>query len=252
MKYGYIIMIDWSLEDRLRIIKNFKTLAKPSFNDGKEDAFRYIVWNLYERICDAIKSFIVLYENNCFYDSYMIAGYVLETSNLLCYIKSGKTEEENKNNYNKYLSSITMKQIIENLELSDNLEKDLDWCIFATNLKIFYPVGRSILKDGKNYEDVIKLINNRKGPNEEKIGLFKKNFSMITVSDYINCLSKFFNNMDDNQFDLYYKKYCNLKHNNILNVGYLLENESIDDIKSDSLYLILGIITYLDKYFKFD
>lgn len=244
-------MIDWPLEDRLKIIKNFKPIDKPSFDNGEEDAFRYVVWNIYSRICDAIKSFIILYENNCFYDAYTVAGYILETCSLLCYVRSEKTEVENRNNYNKYLASITMKQIIENLEDTNNLDTELDWLSFSTNLKIFYQVGKTILKEGKNYEDIIKLINYRKGPNEEKIGLFRKNFSMLTTNNYINCLSDAVDNIDDGRFSFYYKKYCSLKHNNLINVGSLLKNEFLNNEKSDMLYLVLGIITYLDKYFKF-
>lgn len=246
-------MIDWPLEDRLKIIKNFKPLEEPSFDNGEEDAFRYVVWNIYSRICDAIKSFVILYENNCFYDAYTIAGYMLETCSLLCYIRSEKTEAENRNNYNKYLASVTLDILKKNLKTSsENFEKDIEKASFISNLKVFYPVGKTILVKNGNYEEVIQKINSINTSNKERRKILKDNFVPLKVSNYIDCLSNTFDNNDDGWFKQFYYKYCALKHNNIIGVNLSFEEEFKEETKSDMLYLVLGILTYLDKYFKFD
>ena len=236
----------------LKIINKFKSLDKPLFNEGdNNDTYRFAVWNLYNRICEAIKSFIVLYENNRFYDAYIIAGHALETSSLLCYITENKTYEDNFHNYKKYVASNAMNQIIENLYMSETVEKDLDWEIFVAFLKLFYPFGDTLLKDNKNYKEVIDSINSRLGNNKEKIKLFTKNFSPLRPSDYKKYLSKSMNNIDEGRFEQHYKEYCKLKHSNILG-SFSFEGEFVEETKTIMLRLVLGLVTYLDKYFKKD
>lgn len=239
--------INWPFEDRIRIIKEYKQLPQPVFDDGSEDTYRFCLWNLYERVCEAIKSFVVLYENQRFCDAFIIAGHALETCAMLSYLKDGSSNEENLKNYEKYMASTILIDITTNLELSDNLEKDIAWTVFFQLLMIFYPFGKSILKDKKDYEDIIKKINNRKGPNKEKIGLFNKNFKSVPVAEYINTLSYHMKDYDDGQFRRYYNKYCSFKHSNILTPGVLKESETIDNV-DDMLYLVLEIVTYLDVF----
>lgn len=115
----------WPFEERVKIIKGFVPLETPVFNDGDEDTLRFNVWGLYYRICEAIKSYIVLYEANRIFDAFIIAGHALETCAILSYIKDNPTEEQQKEKYNLYFASILIGQITANLELSDNLEQDI-------------------------------------------------------------------------------------------------------------------------------
>ena len=236
---------NWSFEDRIKIIKNYKKLPTPQFNDGNEDAYRFNVWNLYDRIYEAIKSFVILYENQRYCDAFIIAGQALETCAILSYIKDYDDEDTRREHYNKYFASITLGRMIANLELAKNLEKDIAWVAFACVLRLFYPFGKCIIKEHKDYEKIIKKINYRKGPNSEKIGLLNKNFKPVSVSEYIQTLSDNWDNKDDGQFRRYYTKYCNMKHSNVLTPGLLKENIGEDTI-DDMLYLVLGIMTYLD------
>ena len=71
-------MIDWTNEDKLKIIKEFKPLEKSTF-EGSEDAFYGVIWNLYFRIGDAFKAFCTLFENKHYYDAFIVAGHTLET-----------------------------------------------------------------------------------------------------------------------------------------------------------------------------
>lgn len=238
--------IDWPFEDRMKIIKNYQQLPTPEFNDGNEDAYRFNLWNVYDRVCQAIKSFVVLYENRRFCDAFIIAGHALECCAMLSYLKDCDTPEENRKHYEKYMASIILNNITTNLELSDNLEKDIAWYSFSFLLKLFYPFGKSILKEKKDYEDIIKKINYRKGPNKEKIGLFK-NFNPVPVSEYIKALSDHLKDYDDGQFRRYYNKYCSFKHCNMMIPGVSRESETSDNV-DDMLYLVLGIVTYLDIY----
>ena len=241
-KFSYI---DWSFEDRIKIIKNFKPQLFPSFEDGNEDAYRFTVWQLYNRICEAIKSFVILFEKECIRDAFIIAGHTLETSAILSYIKDCSTPEQSKKNYNKYLASITIERIIANLDTSNNLKDPISLIVFSNLLKIFYPAGKTILKKNKDYNNVITQINSTKTPVKEKIGILNKSFSPIKPSEYMKALSDNFDNKDDGQFRRYYTKYCGYKHSNILTPDVSFEDfkkENIDDL----LYLVLGIMTYLE------
>ena len=235
----------WSFEDRIKIIKNYKRLPVPLFDDGNEDTYRFCVWNLYDRVCESIKSFIVLYENKRFCDAFIIAGHTLETCAMLSYLKDCDSPEENRKNYEKYIASTILNNIITNLELSVDLEKDIAWNVFSHLLKMFYPVGSAILKENKDYDGVIKKINYRKGPNQEKIGLFTKNFKSISVAEYINIFSDYMKKYDDGQLRRYYNKYCSFKHSNMLTPGVAKESETDDNV-DDMLYFVLEIIMYLD------
>lgn len=236
----------WSFEERIKIIKNYKKLPCPEFNDGNEDAYRFNVWNLYDRVYEAIKSFIILYEKQRYCDAFIIAGHALETCAILSYIKDYDSEVKRREQYNKYFASITLGRLVANLELADDLSKEIAWMSFVSVLKLFYPVGKCIIKENKDYEQVIKQINNRKGPNTEKIGILNKNFRSIPIAEYIKIMSDNCKNKDDGQIRRYYTKYCSIKHSNMLTPGILEENINTDTI-DDMLYLILGIITYLDK-----
>lgn len=241
-------MIDWPNEDKLKIIKEFKPLEKPIF-EGNEDGFYGVVWSLYFRICDAFKSFCTLFENKHYYDAFIIAGHTLETCAILSYIKDCPTDEERKQNYNKYLASVVMGRLKASLEMGDTLESPIAWENFCVLLKLFYPVGSCITKDRNNpkekHEEAIKLINYRKGPNQEKIGLFNKYYSPIKTTEYIK---EFRTNLPfDGQdgFDYFYSKYCSFKHSNVLTPGASFEHSADISCFDNVLNLILGVIAYL-------
>ena len=237
--------IYWPIEDRINIIKNFKSHPLPSFDNGDEGSYRFTVWQIYRRICEAIKSFTTLLEQKYFCDAFIIAGHALETSAVLSYIKDCSTTEESKDNYNKYLASVTLERIIANLDMSDNLDDEISINVFSHLLKIFYPIGKTILNKNKNYEDIINQINSKQTTIKEKIGILNKSFSPIKPSEYMRTLSDNFDNKDDGQFRRYYRKYCAYKHSNILAPGVVFTDFQYDNL-DDMLYLMLGIITYLE------
>lgn len=238
----------WPFEERVRIIKGFIPLETPVFNDGNEDTFRFNVWGLYYRVCEAIKSYIVLYEANRMFDALIIAGHALETCAMLSYIKDTPSEETKREKYNSYVAGMILNRIFDNLEMSQTLEDDISWICYSHMLKMFYTVGKTIISKNKDYEEVIKKINYRKGPNKEKIALFKKSFSPIKVSEYIEDFSNNISNIDDGIFKFFYNKYCSFKHGNILTPGASFEPEYKyeDDLKEYSLTLICILVYYLD------
>lgn len=240
--------ITWSFEERIKIIKGFVPLKQPIFDNGNEDAFRFNMWGLYYRVCEAIKSYIILYEANRLFDSLIIAGHALETCAMLSYIKDNPCEETKREKYNSYLAGMTLNRIFANLESSQTIEDDLSWLCYSNLLKIFYPVGKTIINKNKNYEEIIKKINYRKGPNKEKLSLFKKSFSPIKVSEYIETFSNNISNIDDGVFKFFYSKYCSFKHGNILSPGASFEPEYKyeEDLKEYSLTLICILVYYLD------
>ena len=237
----------WPIADKIKIIRDFKPVEPPVFS-GNEDAMGFVIWNLYSRVCGAIKSFLALLDNRCYYDAFIIAGHALETCAILSYIKDNSNEAEQREYYNKYLARSSVGRLIANLEMSPTLEKDISWLAYEILLKMLYPVGSSIIKDSKNakdkHEEVIKKINYRLGSNEEKIKLLKKYYESPRIEEYITKFSDNMGNIDDGQFAMYYTKYCNYKHSNMLTPGARdgdISEEEIDWF----ILLLLGIVTYL-------
>lgn len=246
----------WSFQERLNIIKNFKPYPKPKFT-GNEDLIHGVTWGLYNRVCENITSFTILFENKQYCDAFIIAGVALETCAKLSFIKDRDNIEQSKEYYNKYLASITLSQIKYNLDLDKDLSNEISWINFVNLLKIFYPVGNFIfINKQETYENVIKSINFKLGENKEKISLLKKSFKELPINRYTDFFCEKLKIYEaSKEMDRYYKKYCNFKHGNMLTPGVFsegdndLQSNSIrNDIADDSLYLILGLILYLEKY----
>lgn len=85
-----------TIEGKLQIIRDFSPNIKLRF-EVNNDMILFTKWNLYERVCQSIKSFIVLHDNKRFYDAYIIAGHTLETCATLSYIKDTEIDAEQKN-----------------------------------------------------------------------------------------------------------------------------------------------------------
>ena len=246
----------WPFQERLNIIKNFKPYPKPKFI-GNEDLICGVTWGLYNRVCENIKSFTILFENKQYCDAFIIAGVALETCAKLSFIKDRDNLEQSKEYYNKYLASITLSRLKYNLDLDKDLSNEISWMNFVNLLKIFYPVGNSIFSNKQEtYENVIKSINYRLGENKEKISLLKKSFKELPINCYINFFCEKLKIYEaSEEMDRYYKKYCDFKHGNMMTPGVFsegdddLQSNSIhNDIADNSLYLLLGLILYLEKY----
>ena len=242
--------MDIDIQKKFQSIKGFKPLEIPTFNDGNEDAFRYIVWNLYYRVCEAIKSFIILFENERYYDAFIIAGHCLETCAILSYIKDNPTPELCRDRYNKYLASATLESLKYNLALRKNLEKEIAWKAFVSLLDIFKTVDINIVRRNQNREEAIKLLYYREGLNKDKIKILKDYYYHIKVDNYIQILIKNTAYFGGEEFDRFYEKYCNIKHSNMIIPEASFEHNSLDYLSEKEIMLILGIMYYL-KDFKF-
>lgn len=241
-------MTDFTIDNKIQIIRNFMHVSNPQF-DGNENPTQYIIWNLYNRVCEAVKSFVVLLDNQKYYDSFIIAGHTLETCSMLSYIKDTDTEAVKLANYNKYMAQSAVGRLIAILEIDSNLEKDYLWKAYMLMLEIFYPVGVNVIKDTQNAEEkhkeIIEKIKFRDGTNAEKIKLLKNSYKLPRITDYISIFSKNMGNIDEGEFHRYYIKYCNHKHSNMLAPYAVLSGE----VDEDALNLMLGIIMYLEKKF---
>jgi len=230
----------------LQVIRDFIPEPKPNFDDGNVDAYDFTVWQLYDRVCESIKSFLILLDNQRFYDAFIIAGHALETCAVLSYVKDGETEAERRENYNKYIARSSAGILLGLLETSDTLEKDPEWDVFVAQLKIFYPIGASIIKNAKNpkekHEEVIKQINYRLGTNAEKINLITKNYSQPNIEEYMQVFMKNVDGVDEGRFTHFYIKYCSFKHSNILGC---LEGQIFDFQIERVVTVILMLVTYL-------
>jgi hypothetical protein len=236
----------WTIDGKIQIIRDFAPMPMPTF-DGAENAMRYNVWLLYSRVCESIKSFLVLVENVRYYDAFLIAGHALETCSVLSYIKDNESEQKQRDNYNKYFARSAVGRLLAILDMDKtNLAMESAQNAYIALLKILYPVGASIIKKDKNYEDIIKSINIRGGTNAEKLKLLRDSFTRPDPDGYVASFSNRIGNFDDGQFAMYYTKYCNYKHSNMLTSG--ADSADIDNDEIDwFLNLVLGIIMYLDK-----
>lgn len=242
-------MTNFTINNKIKIISDFVPVPQPQF-DGNENAMRYIIWNLYNRVCEAVKSFVVLLNNQRYYDAFLIVGHAIETCGVLSYVKDNGTEAAQLENYNKYLAQAAVGRLIAILEMVANLEENFAWDAYVSMLKMLYPVGATIIKGSQNAEEkhkeVIEKIKFRTGTNAEKIKLLKKFYAPPRIKDYITVLSNNMDNIDDGEFVRYYTKYCNYKHSNMLAPGALAGDIDIKEIDW-FLNLALGIIIYLDK-----
>lgn len=232
---------------KMDIIRKFTPKNPPTF-EGTDDGSYYIIWGLYKRACQAIKSFVLLIDNRQYYDAFIIAGYMLETCAILSYINDNNDKLKRHENYDKYLARSVVGRLIANLELTEDLSSDNSWDAYEQMLKIFYPIGTTILKKGSNkkHEDIIDEIKFRTGKNEEKIRLLKKHYDPPRIDEYIKAFSDNLGNIDDGQFSFYYTKYCNYKHSNVLASDML--SDDFDENEVDwFLFLVLGMIMYLQK-----
>ncbi len=252
--------MEWSIQERLKIIKDFRPYPKPIFV-GNEDLIHGVTWGLYNRVCENIKSFTILFENQQYCDAFIIAGVALETCAKLSFIKDRDNLENSKKAYNQYLASTTLSRLKYNLNLDKDLSSELSWANFTHLLKIFYPVGNSIFINKKEtYENVIKTINFRLGYNKDKISLLKKSFKELPTNRYIDFFYEKLKIYDESQeiaqyFSRCYSQYCEFKHGNMMTPGVFFEgdddsqNKAIrNNIADEMLYLILGLILYLERY----
>lgn len=242
------MMID--IQMSFKKIKDFKSLEIPIFNDKNEDAFRYVVWNLYHRVSEAIKSFIILFENKRYYDSFIIAGHCLETCAILSYIKDNPTYELCRERYNKYLASATLECLKYDLAQRKNLEEEITWQAYVSLLNIFKTVDINIIKKNQDHEEAINLLYSREGLNKDKIKILKDYYYHVKVDNYIQILIKNTAYFGGEDFDRCYEKYCNIKHSNMIIPGASFETNSFEYFAEEGIMLILGIMYYL-KDFKF-
>ncbi|MDR2292353.1 MAG: hypothetical protein LBE11_02645 [Prevotellaceae bacterium] len=240
----------FGVDSKIQIIRDFLPITNPHFN-GDENACGYIIWKLYNRVCEAIKSFVALLDNSRYYDAFVIAGHALENCAMLSYMKDNDTEAKQLEKYNKYLAGAAVGRLLAILDMDkSNLANEHAWNAYVAVLKIFYPVEASIIKDNKNaiekHEAIMKVINFRGGLNTEKSETIRNSYRRPILENYITSFSKNFGNIDDGEFSRYYMKYCDLKHGNMLSPGALagdIDDETIDCFVD----LILGIVVYLDK-----
>lgn len=241
--------MNFIIDNKIQIIRNFVPVPKPQF-DGNENATRYIIWNLYNRVCEAIKSFVILLDNHRYYDAFIIAGHALETCSVLSYIKDTDTEAAQFANYNKYLAQSAVDRLIAIIEMDSNLEKDYARNAYEIVLQIFCSVENTVFKYTQNTEEkhkeIIEKIKSLDEISIRKIKSVKKIYKLPRVKDYIIAFSKKMENINDKEIFMYYTKYCNYKHSNMLAPGVLagdIDAEEIDWF----IELVQNIVQYLQK-----
>lgn len=245
----------WSMDvfRDLVIIKSFVP-EKISEFVGTEPMGDFVKWNLYDRVTSGLKSFVLLCDNRRFYDAFLVAGNVLETCAVLSYIKDKQTEKERLNNLNKYLARSAAGQLIKTLSWYDDLHEDCTWNSYVAELKIFAPIGASIIKklkngktDAENHKEFLDKLKYREGSNIDKKKLISSNYVKPDPQGYVRAFSKTFHKLDNGAFECMYDKYCDFKHVNIISNGVVAE--SMEEYVVDwAISVMAGISLYLQRY----
>jgi len=237
----------------LVIIKSFSPEKIPDFS-GTESISDFFKWNLYDRVAAGLKSFVLLCDNMRFYDAFLIAGNVLETCAVLSYIKDKKTEKERLDNLNKYLARSAAGQLIRILSWDVNLQNDLSWESYVSELKLFAPVGVNIIKkikngktDAENHQEILDKLKYREGNNVDKKKLIYSNYKRPDPQGYVRAFSKTFYKLDNGNFERMYDKYCDFKHINIMSYGVAVETMK-ETVIDWAIELMTGIVLYLQRY----
>ena len=237
----------------LAIIKAFVPEKIPDFV-GTESVFDFVRWNLYDRIANGLKSFELLCDNRRFYDAFLVAGNVLETCAVLSYIKDKQTEKERLEHLNKYLARSAAGQLIKTLSWSDDLSREVVWKAYESGLKLFAPVGDSIIKKQKSdktdkeiHWDILDKLKYRDGSNADKKSLIYFNYVRPDPQGYVRAFSKTFDRLDNGKFEVMYDKYCDFKHVNIMSNGVIAETMN-EEIVDWAIEIMAGIVLYLQRY----
>ena len=237
----------------LAIIIAFVPEKIPDFV-GTESMFDFVIWNLYDRIANGLKSFDLLCDNRRFYDAFLVAGNVLEVCSVLSYIKDKKTEKERLEHLNKYLARSAAGQLIKTLSWSDDLSKEVVWKSYESGLKLFAPVGDSIIKKQKSdktdkeiHWDILDKLKYRDGSNADKKSLIYSNYVRPDPQGYVRAFSKTFDRLDNGNFERMYDKYCDFKHVNIMSNGVAAETME-EDVVDWAIEIMAAVVLYLQRY----
>ena len=237
----------------LAIIKAFVPEKIPKFV-GTEPIFDFVIWNLYDRTANGLKSFDLLCDNRRFYDAFLVAGNVLETCAVFSYIKDKKTEKERLKNLNKYLARSAAGQLIKTLSWSDDLSKEVVWKAYESELKLFAPVGDCIIKKQKNgktdkevHRGILDKLKYPEGSNADKKALIYSNYERPDPQGYVRAFSKTFDRLDNGNFELMYDKYCDFKHVNIMSNGVAAETME-EDVIDWAIEIMAAVVLYLQRY----
>lgn len=237
----------------LVIIKAFVPEKIPKFV-GTESMFDFVVWNLYDRIANGLKSFDLLCDNRRFYDAFLVAGNVLETCAVLSYIKDKQTEKERLKNLNKYLARSSAGQMVKILSWDDDFHKDSAWNAYFAELKIFAPIGDCIIKklkndktDKENHQEILEKLKYRDGSNADKKALIYSNYVRPDPQGYVRAFSKTFDGLDNGNFEHMYDKYCDFKHVNMMSYGVTSETME-EDVVDWAIEIMAAVVLYLQRY----
>ena len=75
-----------------------------------------------------------------------------------------------------------------------------------------------------------------------------KHFIPIRVNEYIKTFVKNTAYFDGEQFNKFYKKYCDVKHSNMMTPGTSFEVNTFEYFAEDGIMLVLGIMYYLKDF----
>ncbi len=174
---------------------------------------------------EAYKTFILLYQNNRFYDAMMESGYILELSSLI-YDINNTTKVDT---YNKHLIMYSISSIVRILMKLNLPHMPIDaemQYLYATHLAILEKAGTILLRKNYQLSDVIEVLKDPNISSNKKLELIKRSFKtpsidaqIINFLKYIKKKIQITNNTEikgnENLFRLGYETYCTLKHNGI-------------------------------------
>lgn len=248
------------LQTMLSDIKNFK-YVKPNIEKNKCKTPEFVITRqLFIRLHEARLSFILLVENEKFYEAAIISGHILETLGILSFIKDSDNP-----NYNSkiYYASSLVSEIKYFLKFKDNIDSTKGLNLInnrlSESLNLFKQTSDIIFnnknKERKTYNKSITTLLSANTKTKTKIGELDNFYRPKSPDNYIkDFIKKYAEVFPDNKKDLnmicrLYIRYCASKHSNHF-FCELSDNKKMFPKESviNGIFTVHLVFTYLKKF----
>lgn len=178
-----------------------------------------------KRLTDAVKSYLLLVDNDRFIDAMLIAGHIFEICSIISYSKDAP------NNARKYVAKSTIQCLCDMLDYDNtNLQDETIKSAFLEAMDVLEYNGYLAIiadKDKKKANATnLKFLKDPTNSNMDKKKCIKNFYEKLIVEDYLRPFRQKIveryrknNNINinlDKQFILFYAEYCKNKHSSAI------------------------------------
>ncbi|MDR0803878.1 MAG: hypothetical protein LBO08_02200 [Rickettsiales bacterium] len=208
-----------------------------------------------KRLNEAVKSYLLLVDNNYLADAILIAGHILETCSIISYINDAN------GNARKYVAKSTLRCLCDVLDYDiSNLQDEDIKAAFLEGVGVLEYNGYLAIKADKERKKAnatrIKFLKDPANSNADKKKCICNFYDLPIVEDYLRPFRKKIaerhakddqKNINlDRQFVLFYATYCKVKHSNanlyfgdITPTKVVLNNDAYADVNLSAIPVLL-------------